>query len=53
MAGAVLAFRMEEKITQELFNISLSPHPRLSVIGDSEIVLRMVAKIDPAGNPMF
>ena len=30
MAGAILASRMEQKISQELFNVSLSPPPRLS-----------------------
>ena len=41
MAGALLASRMEQKINQELFNISLSPP---TFIRDSEIVLRMNAK---------
>ena len=41
MAGALLASRMEQKINQELFNISLSPP---TFIRDSEIVLRMIAK---------
>jgi len=50
MAGALLAYRMEQKIKQELFNVSLSPP---TFIGDSEIVLRMIAKNDPAGNPVF
>jgi len=48
MAGALLACRMEQKIKQELFNVSLSPP---TFIGDSEIVLKMIAKNDPAGNP--
>ena len=46
MAGAILASRMEQKISQKLFNFSLPLH-------SLEIVLRMVAKNDPAGNPMF
>ena len=50
MAGALLAARMEQKIKQELFNVTLSPP---MFIGDSEIVLRMIAKNDPAGNPVF
>ena len=50
MAGAVLAHRMEQKITQELFNVSLSPPV---FIGDSEIVLKMIANKDPAGPPVF
>ena len=50
MAGALLASRMEQKIKQELFNASLSPS---TFIGDSEIVLRMITKNDPAGNPVF
>ena len=50
MAGALLASRMEQKINQELFNVSLSPP---TFIGDSEIILKMIAKNDPAGNPVF
>jgi len=50
MAGALLASRMEQKINQELFNVSLSPP---LFIRDSEIVLRMIAKNDPAGHPVF
>ena len=50
MAGAVLASRMEQKIRQELFNVSLSSS---MFIGDSEIVLKMIAKNDPAGHPVF
>ena len=50
MAGALLASRMEQKIKQELFNVSLSPP---TFIGDSEIVLRMIAKNDPAANLVF
>ena len=37
MAGALLASRMEQKIKQELFNVTLSPP---MFIGDSEIVLK-------------
>ena len=47
MAGALLASRMEQKIKQELFNVTLSPP---TFIGDSEIILKMIAKNDPAGN---
>ena len=50
MAGALLASRMEQKINQELFNVSLSPP---TFICDSKIVRRMIAKNDPAGNPVF
>ena len=50
MAGAVLASRMEQKIGQELSNVTLSPPV---FIGDSEIVLKMIAKNDPAGPPVF
>ena len=49
MTGALLTSRIEQKIKQELFNVSLSPP---TFIGDSEIVLRMIAKNDPAGNPV-
>jgi len=48
IAGAVLATRMEQKITQELFNVNLSPP---TFIGDSEIILKMIAKNDPASPP--
>ena len=50
IAGAVLATRMQQKISQELFNVSLSPPV---FIGDSEIILRMIANGDPAAPPMF
>ena len=50
MAGALLASRMEQKIKQELFNVTLSPP---TFIGDSEIILRMISKNDPAGIPVF
>ena len=50
MAGATLAARMEQKISQEFFSVSLSPPV---FIGDSEIVLKMIAKNDPAGPPVF
>ena len=43
-AGAVLATRMEQKISQELDNVSLSTHV---FIGDSEIILKMIAKSVP------
>ncbi len=48
IAGAVLATRMEQKITQELFNVNLSPP---TFIGDSEIILKIIAKNDPASPP--
>ena len=50
MTGALLASRMEQKIKQELFNVTLSPP---TFIGDSEIILRMISKNDPAGIPVF
>ena len=50
IAGATLAARMEQKISQELFNVSLSSPV---FIGDSEIILKMIAKDDPAGPPVF
>ena len=39
-----------QKISQELFNVSLSPPV---FIGDSEIIPKMIAKIDSAGPPVF
>ena len=50
MAGAVLATRMEQKVNQELSNVSLSSPV---FIGDSEIVLKMMGKNDPACPPIF
>ena len=50
IAGATLAARMEQKISQKLFNVSLSPPV---FIGDSEIILKRIAKNDPAGPPVF
>jgi len=50
IAGAVLAIRMEQKIKQELFNVHLLPSV---IIGDSEIILKMIAKNDPASPPVF
>ena len=47
---AVLAVRMELKVKQELYNINLKPSV---FIEDSEIVLRMIAKNDPANLPIF
>ena len=41
---------MQQKISKELFNINLSPPV---FIGDSEIILKMIAKNDPAGPPAF
>ena len=50
IAGAVLASRMVLKISQELFNVNLLPSV---FIGDSEIILNMIAKNDPASPPVF
>ena len=50
ISGEVLAVRMELKVKQELYNIILKPSV---FIGDSEIVLRMIAKNDPADLPIF
>ena len=44
IAGAILASRMQQKISQELYNVSLSDP---AFIGDSEIILKMIAKIPP------
>ena len=48
--GAVLAARMELKVKQELYTINLQPS---MFFGDSEIVLKMIAKNDPADLPIF
>ena len=48
--GAVQAVKMEQKISQELYNISLS-NPVF--IGDSEIVLRMITRNDPWDLPII
>ena len=50
ISAALLAFRMELKVKQELYNINLKPSV---FIGDSEIVLRMIAKNDPVDLPIF
>ena len=50
IASAVLAVNMERKITPELSNITLS-EPMF--ISDSEIVLKMIARNNPARLPMF
>ena len=50
ITSAVLAVKMERKITLELSNITQS-EPMF--IGDSEIVLKMIARNDPAWLPMF
>ena len=50
ITGAVLATRMEHKIIQELYNVSLSTPV---FIGDSEIILKMVAKNDSACPQVF
>ena len=41
---------MERKITMELSNVTLSGP---MFIGDSEIVMKMIARNDPAGLSMF
>ena len=50
ISGVILAVKMEQKISQELYNISLS-NPVF--FEDSEIVLRMIARNDPADLPIF
>ena len=50
IAGDVLATRMELKVKQELYNINLKPSV---FFGESEIVLRMIAKNNPADLPIF
>ena len=50
IASAVLAVKMERKINLELSNVTLT-EPMF--IGDSEIVLKMIARDDPAGLPIF
>ena len=50
MSGADLAVKMQQKINQEMYNVNLSPPV---FIGDSEMVLRMIAKNDPADLPIF
>ena len=50
ISGTILAVKMEQKISQELNNISLS-NPVFN--GDSEIVLRMIARNDLANLPIF
>ena len=50
ISAAVLAVKMKQKISQELYNVSLS-NPVF--IGDSEIVLKMIARNDPADLPLF
>ena len=47
---SVLATRMQQKISQELSNLFLSPPVFL---GDWEIILRMIANGDPAAPPVF
>ena len=50
MASAALAVKMQQKISQEMYNTKLSPP---TFIGDSEIVLKMIAKNSPADLPIF
>ena len=50
IAGAVLATRMQQKISQELYNISLSDPV---FIRESQIILKMIAKNDSAYPPIF
>ena len=51
MAAAILAVNMQIKISQEAYTISLSDPPLF--LGDSETVLRMIARNDPADLPIF
>ena len=46
----MLAARMEFKVKQELYTIDLKPS---IFFGDSEIVLRMIVKNNPADLPIF
>ena len=50
MASADLAVKMQQKISQEMYNINLTSPV---FIGDSEIVHRMIAKNAPADLPIF
>ena len=50
IASEVLAVKMDRKITLEISHITLS-EPMF--ISDSEIVLKMIARNNPAGLPMF
>ena len=50
IAGAVLAIRTKQKISQELSNVSLSTP---IFIRDLEIILKMIAKNNPASPPVF
>ena len=50
IAGATLAASMEQKISQGLFNVTLSAPV---FVGDLDIVLKLIAKNDPAGPPVF
>ena len=50
MASADLAVKMQQKISQEMYNINLTS---LVFIADSEIVLRTIAKNTPADLPLF
>ena len=50
ISGADLAFIMQQKICLEIYHINLV-FPVF--IGDSKIILRMIAKNDPADLPIF
>ena len=50
MSSVVLTVKIQQKISQEMYSIKLSSPV---FIGDSEIVLRMIAKNDPADLPIF
>ena len=50
ISAAILAVKMEPKISQEHYNVSLS-NPVF--IGDSEIVLKMIARNNPSDFPLF
>ena len=50
IASAVLAVKMKQKITLELTNVNLLEPV---FIGDSKIMLKMIARNNPVGLPIF
>ena len=50
MSGADLVVKMQQKISQEMYKVNLSSPV---FIGDSKIILRMIAKNDPTDLPIF
>ena len=50
MSSVVLTVKIQQKISQEMYSIKLSSPV---FIGDSEIVLRIIAKNNPADLPIF